>query len=59
MKLYHIPPECPCQCHRGKKIFEYLDCCPYIGEQWGKEWDRKKSVKLMKYDKLNYEKERD
>jgi hypothetical protein len=21
---------------------EYLECCPYIGEQWGKEWDKQK-----------------
>lgn len=47
MKLNHIPPYCPCSCHAGEKIFEYLDCCPYIGEMWAAEWNEQKKQELV------------
>lgn len=42
MILNHIPPYCSCQCHWGAQILEYIECCPYIGEQWAEEWNEQK-----------------
>lgn len=46
MKLNHTPPYCSCPCHRGAQMFEYLECCPHIGEQWAEEWDAKYSREI-------------